>query len=68
MATINNITITCDKDHTFTIDKDDWYIYASASECELCGDHGVVTLNADCPECSKTRKRNPTVEVVLKEW
>lgn len=41
---------------------DDVYFYGSSQECELCGSHGDVTMDATCPECDKT------IEVEVACW
>ena len=36
--------------------------HGGSYECELCGEHGDVSMDATCPECDKR------IEVVLAEW
>ena len=62
---VEGIRVTCENHlggYTFYIPIQSVYIYARVRPCELCGEHGDVTLEVDCPQCRKQ------VRIKIKEW
>lgn len=59
-AEIKGIYVQCPKgERPFLVE--DFYVWESSSECDLCGSHGTVSLEFKCP-CGKSH------EVEIKEW